>query len=221
LEKVYDFHTHTFLSDGALICSEQIRHAQINNYEVIAITDHVDISNIDFILNNLKKFIENEKKYFKNINIIPGVEITHVPPVIINDLAKYAKENGAQIVVIHGETIVEPVFEGTNHYAVRSKYVDILAHPGIISAEDVEEAVNNDIFLELSARRGHSLSNGHVSKLAKQFGAKLLVNSDAHEPDDFLNYEFALKVALSSGLEYEEAIEVIENNPLLLLKRGY
>ncbi len=33
MKKVYDFHTHTFLSDGALICSEQIRHAQINNYE--------------------------------------------------------------------------------------------------------------------------------------------------------------------------------------------
>jgi histidinol phosphatase-like PHP family hydrolase len=221
MKKVYDFHTHTLLSDGALICSEQIRHAQINNYGAIAITDHVDSSNIDFILNSLNKFIDTEKKYFKNIEIIPGVEVTHVPPVIINDIARYAKEKGAKIVVVHGETIVEPVYEGTNHYAVRSKYVDILAHPGIISEEDVKEAASNEVFLELSARNGHSLSNGHVCKLAKKFGVKLLVNSDAHEPDDFLNYEFAFKIAISCGMEYDEAIEIVEKNPELLLKRCY
>ena len=65
MKKVYDFHTHTFLSDGALICSEQIRHAQINNYEVIAITDHVDISNIDFILNNLKSSLKMKRSILK------------------------------------------------------------------------------------------------------------------------------------------------------------
>jgi len=219
--RVYDFHTHTFLSDGELICSEQIRHAQAHYYRAIAITDHVDASNIDFVLNSLIKFIETEKKYFEDIEIISGVELTHVPPILINDLAKYAKEKGAQIVVVHGETIVEPVFKGTNYYAVRSKYVDILAHPGVISEEDVKEAVSNDIFLELSARKGHSLANGHVSKLCQKFGAKLLVNSDAHGPGDFLEYEFALKVAVSAGLSYENAREIIENNPKLLLKRCF
>jgi len=218
LNKVYDFHTHTILSDGELICSEQIRHAQTHGYAVIAISDHVDESNIDFVLSSLTKFVDNESSFFEGIKILKGVEITHVPPLLIDKLAKHAKENGADIVLVHGETIVEPVFQKTDYYAVTSKYVDILAHPGLITEEEVALAASNGVFLELSARKGHSLSNGHVAKLAQKYDAKLLVNSDAHGPDDFLDYDFSLKVAMSAGLNIEEAKKVVERNPLELLK---
>ncbi|MGY4687561.1 hypothetical protein X927_00400 [Petrotoga mexicana DSM 14811] len=218
MNKVYDFHTHTILSDGELICSEQIRRAQTHGYAVIAISDHVDESNIDFVLSSLTKFVDNESSFFEGIKILKGVEITHVPPLLIDKLAKHAKENGADIVLVHGETIVEPVFQKTDYYAVTSKYVDILAHPGLITEEEVALAASNGVFLELSARKGHSLSNGHVAKLAQKYDAKLLVNSDAHGPDDFLDYDFSLKVAMSAGLNMEEAKKVVERNPLELLK---
>jgi len=206
------------LSDGELICSEQIRRAQTHGYAAIAISDHVDESNIDFVLSSLTKFVDNESSFFEGIKILKGVEITHVPPLLIDKLAKHAKENGADIVLVHGETIVEPVFQKTDYYAVSSKYVDILAHPGLITEEEVALAASNGVFLELSARKGHSLSNGHVAKLAQKYDAKLLVNSDAHGPDDFLDYDFSLKVAMSAGLNKEEAKKVVERNPLELLK---
>lgn len=217
MNKVYDFHTHTILSDGELICSEQIRRAQTHGYAAIAISDHVDESNIDFVLSSLNKFVDNESSFFEGIKILKGVEITHVPPSLIDELAKYAKENGADVVLVHGETIVEPVFQKTDYYAVNSKYVDILAHPGLITEEEVALAASNGVFLELSARKGHSLSNGHVAKLAQKYNAKLLVNSDAHGPDDFLDYDFSLKVAMSAGLNIEEAKKIVERNPLELL----
>lgn len=217
MNKVYDFHTHTILSDGELICSEQIRRAQTHGYAAIAISDHVDESNIDFVLSSLNKFVDNESSFFEGIKILKGVEITHVPPSLIDELAKYAKENGADVVLVHGETIVEPVFQKTDYYAVNSKYVDILAHPGLITEEEVALATSNGVFLELSARKGHSLSNGHVAKLAQKYNAKLLVNSDAHGPDDFLDYDFSLKVAMSAGLNIEEAKKIVERNPLELL----
>ncbi len=193
------------MSDGELIYSEQIRRAQTHGYAAIAISDHVDESNIDFVLSSLNKFVDNESSFFEGIKILKGVEITHVPPSLIDELAKYAKENGADVVLVHGETIVEPVFQKTDYYAVNSKYVDILAHPGLITEEEVALAASNGVFLELSARKGHSLSNGHVAKLAQKYDAKLLVNSDAHGPDDFLDYDFSLKVAMSAGLNIEEA----------------
>ena len=40
---VYDFHTHTFLSDGVLSPMELIRRAHDKGYAAIAITDHVDL----------------------------------------------------------------------------------------------------------------------------------------------------------------------------------
>jgi len=82
---------------------------------------------------------------------------------------------GAEIVVVHGETIVEPVIKGTNWSAVNCPEVDILAHPGLITDEEVEIAKDNDIALEISSRRGHCLGNGHVAKLALEVGADLVV----------------------------------------------
>ena len=214
----YEFHSHTLLSDGELLLSEHVRRAEKMGYEAIAITDHADISNIDYILENIYKFIEKEGKYYK-IKIIPGVELTHVPPELIDELAKYSKEKGAKIVVVHGETIVEPVVGKTNYFAVSSQYVDILAHPGFITEEEMKIAKSNDIYIELTARKGHSLTNGYVASLAKKCGVNMLVNTDAHSPSDFITKEFAIDVARASGLSIEDAVECVEENPLKLLKK--
>ena len=119
LGKRYDFHSHTLMSDGELLVSEHIRRAEKMGFAAVAITDHADITNIDYILESIYKFKETEGKYY-NIEVIPGVELTHVPPELIDELAKYSKSKGAKIVVVHGETLVEPVQKGTNYYAVNS-----------------------------------------------------------------------------------------------------
>ena len=218
LGKRYDFHSHTLMSDGELLVSEHIRRAEKMGFAAVAITDHADITNIDYILESVYKFKETEGKYY-NIEVIPGVELTHVPPELIDELAKYSKSKGAKIVVVHGETLVEPVQKGTNHYAVNSKYVDILAHPGFITLEEAKKAAENGIFLEITSRKGHSLSNGHVVDTARKSGAKLLVNTDTHSPSDFIDQEFAYKVAMAAGLSEQEAYEVVVNNPLEIMKR--
>lgn len=219
LGKRYELHTHTLLSDGVLLLSEHVRRAENMGLEAIAITDHADISNIDFILESINRFKEKEEKYY-NIRIVSGVELTHIPPELIDELALYSKKNGAEIVIVHGETIVEPVIKGTNEYALRSKNVDILAHPGLITEEEVCLARDNNIFLELSSRKGHSLGNGRVAKLSIKLGADMLVNADAHAPGDFITQEFAYKVAIGSGLTHEEAIKVIRDNPIKLFSRN-
>ena len=45
-----DLHTHSIFSDGELIPSELVRRARIKGYRAIAITDHGDASNLDFII---------------------------------------------------------------------------------------------------------------------------------------------------------------------------
>ena len=135
----------------------------------------------------------------------------------LDDLAKRAKELGADIVVVHGETLNEPVVEGTNYAAVNSKYVDILAHPGLITKEEAEIAKKNDIYLEISARKGHCLSNGHVANIAREVGANLLVNTDTHAPEDLITFEKSYEIALGAGLTKEEAMKAIVDNPRKLL----
>ena len=126
---------------------------------------------------------------------MPGVEITHVPKDDIDMVARMAKKLGAKLVAVHGETIVELVEPGTNEAAVRSAFVDVLAHPGLISYEVARLAAENGVYLEVSARKGHSLANGHVVNIAKEAGAVTVLDSDAHEPEDLLTLDLVEKIA--------------------------
>lgn len=215
---LYDFHTHTFLSDGVLLPIELIRRAVHNGYTALAVTDHVSVSNLDFIIPALIADCALAERYW-GIRAIPGVELTHVPPEVIPELAVKARQRGARLVVVHGETPAEPVCPGTNLAAVSCRDVDILAHPGPIEAEIAALAVENGVFLELSAHVGHCLSNGAVARAALRAGARLLVDSDAHEPDEVLTEEFARRVALGAGLSDTEAETALVANPQTLLER--
>ncbi len=196
-----DLHTHCFFSDGELVPAEHVRRVEILGYEAIAITDHADSSNIDFILPRIIKAAADMNP-FSTTRLLAGIELTHVPPELMAELTEYARKLGADIVVAHGETVVEPVRPGTNRAALEAG-VDVLAHPGFIALEDARLAAEKGILLELSGRKGHSLTNGHVAKIAEMCGAKLAVNADAHGPGDFLTAEMARIVALGAGLALE------------------
>ena len=144
---MYDFHTHTFLSDGVLAPTELIRRAIVIGYRVMAITDHVGHGNLELILKTLIKDCEVASKRWDFL-ALPGVEITHTPKDEIDYLAREARALGAKVVNVHGETVVEPVEPGTNLAAVSSDHVDILAHPGLITPEEAAIASRNGVFLE-------------------------------------------------------------------------
>ena len=215
---MYDFHTHTFLSDGVLAPIELIRRAHVIGYRVMAITDHVGPGNIEPILRVLIKDREVASRRW-DILALPGVEITHCPVEEIDALAREAKAIGARVVNVHGETVVEPVEPGTNRAAVSSAHVDILAHPGLIAPEEAAIAARNGVFLEVSARKGHGFANGHVVRVARDAGASMVLDSDAHAPEDLLTREFAMKVALGAGLSEQDATDLLESAPRELMAR--
>ena len=185
-------------------------------YSCVAITDHVDLSNLDFVIPRLVK-VAKDLNQRQSVKVIPGVEITHVHPELIKSLVGQAKELGAEIVLVHGETIVEPVAKGTNRAAILSD-VDILAHPGLIAIEDIKMAAERGVYLEISTRHGHSFTNGYIARLAKEFGAKLVLNSDAHSPHDLMNRQFAQMVAHGTGLGENALEEMLGNSRDLISK---
>ena len=149
---VYDFHTHTFFSDGALLPMELIRRAIVNGYAAMAITDHASASNIEELVEKVTRDCELALDEWQ-FRVLPGVELTHCPPASIARLAARAKAAGAKIVVIHGETLVEPVPPGTNRASVECPDVDILGHPGLLTETEANLARENNVFLELTSRR--------------------------------------------------------------------
>lgn len=213
-----ELHTHSLLSDGELLPSEIAQRALALGYEAIAVTDHVDASNLEFVVEGVKKAVDLLQKHL-DIALIPGVELTYIPPDEMEGVVKLARRLGASLIVIHGETIVEPVIEGTNRAAVDCSDVDILAHPGFIKEEEAELALAHGIYLELSSRRGHCLTNGHTVKVALKTKTKLIVNTDSHSPEELISQDEAFKVALGAGLGEEEAVKVVRDHPKEILRR--
>lgn len=215
---VYDFHTHTSISDGALSPLELVRRALINGYCAIAITDHVGIGYLERLIAETAADCLLAQNHW-NITAIPGVELTHLPAAAIAETAKKAKEMGAKVVIVHGETTAEPVEPGTNLAALKSPHVDILAHPGLLTLEEAKLAASNGIYLELTARKQHSTTNKHVAQIARLAGAKLIVNSDAHDELDLLTTKLAYSIAQNASLTEAEITNAIKTNPQALLQK--
>ena len=215
---LHDFHTHTFLSDGELSPIELVRRAIVNGYSAVALTDHAGPGTMPAMIEAILAECAVVQKYW-DIQAIPGIELTHVPAKAIDQAAKEAKRLGAKLVVVHGETVVEPVEKGTNLRAIESPHVDILAHPGFVTLDEARRAAETGTFLEITSRKGHSLTNGHVVKIGRAAGARFLINSDSHAPGDLHTAGFVHAVGLGSGLEDEELQEVLEINPLMLIER--
>jgi len=212
-----DLHTHSLLSDGVLLPSELVKRAEVKGYEAVAITDHVDFSNIDFVIPRLVKACGMLNKYWK-IRSIPGAEITHVPPESIKGLVKFARAAGAKIVVGHGETISEPVSSGTNRAFIEAR-VDILAHPGMISVEDIKLAKKRGVFLEITTRKSHSKSNKRLAKLALKYKAPLVLNTDTHAPDDFIDNKKRDRFLTGLGLDRSDIRQIVRNSRILAKAR--
>lgn len=213
-----DLHVHSFFSDGVLLPSELIQRAAAKGHRAVAITDHADSSNMEQLAEWLLRFVEQQGGDWP-LRIVPGVELTHVAPRRIAPLAERAKALGLPLVVVHGETPVEPVAAGTNAAAVACPHVDILAHPGFITLREAKLAAENGVHLELSARHGHCLTNGHVAQVARQAGARLLVNTDAHTPAELIDQSFARRVAAGAGLNQTEVEIATVTNPSALIAR--
>ena len=215
--KRIDLHMHSLFSDGELLPSELARRAQVLDHETIAITDHVDSSNLGAISKIIKAIDDINNNW--EINVVPGAEITHAPAEVIDKLAKKSRKLGAKVIIVHGETLAEPVVEGTNLAAVKSSNVDILAHPGLITIEEAEIAKNNNIALEISARKGHCLANGHVASVAIDIGADLVINTDTHSPNDLITFKQAQKIGLGAGLAKDQVMKALVDNPKKILEK--
>jgi histidinol phosphatase-like PHP family hydrolase len=214
---MYDFHCHTTMSDGELIPTELIRRMAVAGYTEMAIADHADYSNVEFLIASQEKVKRSAELY--GVRLFTGVEITHVPPSEIADLAKYARSLGAEVVIVHGETITEPVAPGTNMAAVTCPDVNILAHPGMISDEEASLAAKNGVFLEITSRNGHNKANGHVLASARRARAGVVVQSDIHGPDDIITEKMRGLVARGAGMNEDEAKKVLSLTSLDILFR--
>ena len=215
--RTFDFHAHTYLTDGDQSATSMWWEAHRLRHRAQALTDHVGLEDPAPLLRRLRQ----EARAFEGTPLITlvGVEITEVPPRRIASAVRAARRAGAEIVVVHGETLAERVPPGTNRAALEINDVDVLAHPGVLRPEEAELARQHDVALELSPRRGHSLGNGRVALEALKARAPLVVDSDAHRQEDLFSFETAELVARGAGLPDSELSRVLQETPRRIVRR--
>ncbi|MCI4351436.1 MAG: histidinol phosphate phosphatase domain-containing protein [Thermoplasmata archaeon] len=213
----FDFHAHTLLSDGAQSPTDMWSAAAQRGHRLLALTDHVALEDARPLLRRLQE----EATAFEEgpLTTLVGVELSKVPPLRIAEAARRARRAGAEIVIVHGETLMEYVPPGTNHAALDAPEVDLLAHPGLLSERDAELAHRHGKVLELSGRRMHGLTNGIVAARAIAAGADLVVDSDAHHFEELIPSELARRIARGAGLRPQAVVDALEGAPKRLLKR--
>ena len=242
-EGFYDFHTHTVFSDGGMIPAGLMQRAIVRGCLGLAITDHVDSSNLEWAFENLLKFVEELGQEWQpdivpggdvttaplntldsdalaknwHLPLIPGVELTSVPPRKIGALAEKSRSLGAKWIVVHGETIMEPVAPGTNRAAIEAR-ADLLSHPGLITPEDAARAAELGVYLEITTHKGHGMANGWVAQRARESGAKLLLNTDCHVSAEILDAKQRRAIAFGAGLTAEEVDRIWENGRQIITR---
>ena len=175
----------------------------------MVIADHVNEGTVDFVAPRVARVAQALARR-TGVTVFAGVEITHVPPAHMKRVTDEARRCGAQVVLAHGETIVEPVTPGTNRAAIEAG-VDVLAHPGLIRLRDAQEAGRRAVFLEVSGRKGHSLANGHVVRVAEEANAGLVFGSDCHGPGDLVTLEEAFAILAGAGMDQKASQKVFRD----------
>ncbi len=216
---LHNLHSHTTLSDGELSPMELMRRFHAAGYVTLGVTDHAALGGVPRILAEIQEDARLAREHF-GMTVLVGVELTHAPPEAIPDLARRARDAGAEIVIVHGETLVEPTPEGTNLAAASCPDVDILAHPGLVTREVAVAARENSVLLEITARKGHCLANGHVARVAEEAGAGLIFGLDAHGPGDIVSERMRDRILAGAGLTPERARRAAEEAPLELAARA-
>lgn len=211
-----DLHVHTTLSSGEQTPAAAMRFAKAAGYRAIAFTDHADATNMQHILESMLPMIRTYSLY-SGVDLYAGIELTHVPPQLIPDTITEARSMGAQLVCVHGQTIADIVDEGTNLAAIEGG-ADYLAHPGLITEQEALLAAEKKVYLEVTARPEHALTNGHLVKVAELTGAPLILNNGGYRGYDFINKDRRRAIALGAGMSKDQ-YQQTENNSRMIVSK--
>ena len=68
---MYDFHCHSTLSDGDMLPIEMVRRMAVLGYSTVAISDHVDATNLGEVIGAVNRLKKSASLF--DVNLLCGV----------------------------------------------------------------------------------------------------------------------------------------------------
>lgn len=121
-----------------------------------------------------------------------------------NFLARHFPTVDRKARVINTQAVVEAIYKNK---------IDILTHPGAKANIDTREvakaAAQRGTMLEINSSHGY-LTVDYI-KIAMKEGAKFVINSDAHRPEDVGNVQAGIQRAMEAGLSVDQIVNAEES----------
>lgn len=77
--RICDFHMHSFYSDGDLLPLEIARRTRVLGNRLIAITDHADASNLEWVVNALRRASDEVSRHIDDFELSPASSLPTCP----------------------------------------------------------------------------------------------------------------------------------------------
>ena len=227
-----DLHLHTNWSDGANTIEEMAQAAASLGYEYLAVTDHskalamargLDEKRLADQLGQVRAANESVPE----IRILCGIELDILGEGVLDLDAGILGELDVIVGSVHSRFGLPPA-EMTERLvaALASGYVDVLAHPtGRLLGQREAYQFDLEAVLDCAARVGVALEinaypqrldlNDVMARAAKEHGAKIAINTDAHATYQFGFMKYGVGTARRAWLEPEDVINTWECSRLL------
>jgi DNA polymerase (family 10) len=231
-----DLQMHTTASDGKNSILEMARKAKEMGYAYIAITDHSKAVRVaggmdeKQLAKHLKE-IEKANGQITGFRILKGVEVDILPDGTLDLKDDILRECEVVLASVHSRFSMEEG-EMTRRVikAIRNPNVKVLAHPTgrlilerepfkINLQEVVQAAVDHGVILEINAYPDRLDLKDVDARMARDLGARLAINTDAHSALQLELMKFGVFTARRGWIEAKDVINTLPVEGLLKVLR--
>ncbi len=227
-----DLQMHSTASDGKESILEMARAAERLGYRYIAITDHSQAVRVAGGLNEKElaehlREIEKAGEKCPGIRILKGIEVDILADGSLDLDDSILRECEVVVASIHYNFNL-PEKEMTRRIVrgLKNPYVNIFGHPtgrlllqrepySFDFEEVVKAAVGEGVTLEINAHPARLDLNDVLARRAKELGARLVIDTDAHSSRQLGLMEYGIFTARRAWLEKDDVINTYPLDKLL------
>ncbi|MFQ5908704.1 MAG: DNA polymerase/3'-5' exonuclease PolX [Thermoplasmata archaeon] len=221
-----DLHVHTNWSDGHDTLEAMVRAAQSKGYEYVGISDHSQSLYIAGGLKEEEVFEEDAEmkalqEKMPDIRILHGAEIEILEGGELDYPEEVLRELDYAIGAVHSR-FTQPEAEMTARVitAIENEHMNILAHPTARQINE-REPINLDLpkVFEAAAETGTALElnagisrldlNGAHARAAREAGAPLIIDTDAHATVGLDQMKYGVGQARRGWLEAKDVVNTL------------
>jgi len=232
-----DLHVHTDATDGSASLEQMVRAARKRGFDYVAITDHTQHLTIahgmtpDRLAQQIDA-IDRLNESVHGIAVLKGVEVDILEDGSLDMPDSILQRLDLVIGAVHSHFGLSRAKQTDRiRRAMDHPYFSLLAHPsGRLlqerAAMDVDlerlirHAVERGCFLELNAQPQRLDLDDSQCRVAREAGALVSINSDAHSEAQFSDLEFGINQAQRGWLEKGDVLNTRSLGAVRKLLRG-